>query len=100
MLTVELFRERYRREIERLLATLFVPERLSRRLDELATAVRPFIAEESTNRLAKFEIAVADKWSDGLRDGNPFDPNRPVFQLKRFFGARAESVKRQLEDKA
>jgi hypothetical protein len=35
-----------------------------------------------------------------LRDGNPFDPNRPVFQLKRFFGARAESVKRQLEGKA
>jgi hypothetical protein len=100
MLKTEPFRERYRREIERLLATLFVPERLNRRLDELAAVVRPFIAEESTNRLAKFEIGVAEKWSDGLRDGNPFDPNRPVFQLKRFFGARAESVKRQLEGKA
>ena len=99
MLAVEPFRERYRREIERLLAALFVPERLNRRLDQLAAVVRPFIAEESTNRLAKFEITVADKWSDGSRDGNPFDPNRPVFQLKRFFVARAESVKRQLEDK-
>jgi len=100
MLKAEPFRERYRREVERLLAALFVPERLNRRLDELAAVVRPFIAEESTNRLAKFEIAVTEKWSDGLRDGNPFDPNRPVFQLKRFFGARAESVKRQLEGKA
>jgi len=99
MLKTEPFRERYRREVERLLAALFVPERLNRRLDELAAVVRPFIGEESTNRLAKFEIAVADKWSDGLRDGNPFDPNRPVFQLKRFFGARAESVKGQLEGK-
>jgi spore coat protein CotH len=100
MLTAEPFRARYREEIERLLATMFVPERLNRRLEELAAVVRLFIAEESTNRLAKFEIAVADKWSEGLRDGNRFDPNHPVFQLKRFFGARAESVRRQLEGKA
>ncbi len=100
MFAVEAFRARYRREMERLRATLFAPERLSRRLDELAAVVRPFIAEESTNRLAKFEFAVADAATSPPRDGNPFDPNRPVYQLKRFFHTRAESVKDQLDGKA
>jgi spore coat protein H len=100
VLAVKSFRERYRSELARLLETQFVPERLRRRLDELAAVVRPFIAEESSKRLAQFDLAVSDRFTDGPRDGNPFDSNRPVFQLKRFFAARATSVREQLEGKS
>lgn len=97
MMQVEPVREAYRRELKRLLDTQFVPDRLSRRLDELAGVVRPFVAEESTNRVAKFERAIAGQWGDGPRDGNPFDENRPAFPLKRYFAARAKSVRGQLD---
>lgn len=97
MLAVETFRTNYRREVERLLAAQFVPEQLSRRLDEMAAVVRPFIAEESPRRLEKFERAVTAEITEGPRDGDPFNENRPVFQLKRFFDARAASVRNQLE---
>jgi len=94
------FKQVYRRELERILATLFVPERLNRRIDELASVVRPAIAEESTNRVAKLEIAVSSEWRTGPRDGHPFDENRPVHQLKRFIGTRAQNVREQLDGKS
>lgn len=90
------FRETYRRELERLQATLFLPERLGQRLDELANLIRPFIAEESTNRLAKFEACVTSDWATGPRDGDPMDPHRPAYPLKRFFEARSKSIQAQL----
>lgn len=96
MFAHEEFRALYRGELERLQQTLFQPERLGKRLDELAALIRPFVAEESTNRLARFEASVADTWVDGPRDGDPMDPNRPVFPIKRFFEARAKSVRAQL----
>jgi spore coat protein H len=99
LLGVEDFKQRYKAELERLLKTLFVPERLNRRIDELAAIVRPAIAEESPQRLAKFETAVSDQLLDGPRDGNPFDPNRPVHQLKRFIATRAQNVREQLDGK-
>jgi hypothetical protein len=86
----------YRAELEQLQAKFFQPERLGKRLDELAALIRPFVAEESTDRLARFEASVADTWPDGPRDGDPMDPNRPAFPLKRFFEARAKSVRAQL----
>ena len=58
MLTVPDVRERYRRQLEHLRATLFLPDRLSRRVDELVPIVRPFIREESAARLRKFEREV------------------------------------------
>lgn len=96
MLAHEDFRALYRAELERLQATLFQPERLGKRLDELAALIRPFVAEESPDRLARFDASVADTWTDGPRDGDPMDPNRPAFPLKRFFAARANSVQAQL----
>lgn len=96
MLKNETFHGLYRSELERLQKTLFQPDRLGKRLDELADLIRPFVAEESTNRLAKFEACVASTWPDGPRDGNPMDPNRPAYPLKRFFKARAQSIAAQL----
>lgn len=96
MMDHEPFSEAYRGELERLLDTLFIPERLSGRLDELAAVIRPFVGEESTNRLARFEACVSDEWSGGSRDGDPMDPNRPAYPLKQFFETRAKSVRAQL----
>jgi hypothetical protein len=100
MLAAETVRKRYRRELERLRADLFIPERLSRRVDELAVVVRPFIAEESGSRLARFERITSED-----RTGAGPDPKRPgrnpgAFTLKRFFAARAASVSDQLEGRA
>lgn len=96
MFKLDLFKERYQREIERLLENQFIPEQLSHRLDELASVVRPFIREESSFRRDRFNRAVADSWGEGARGGNPFYPNRPVYPLKLFFQTRAESVRGQL----
>jgi spore coat protein H len=96
LLKHEPFRELYRNELERLQATLFQPARLNARLDELASIIRPFVAEESNNRLAKFEACITSEWSEGSRDGDPMDPNRPPYPLKRFFEARAKSIQAQL----
>jgi hypothetical protein len=93
MLAVGPVRDRYRRELERLRATLFLPDRLSHRLDELANVVRPFIAEESGDRLARFEVAVSGTPADLARD-------RAAFSHKRFFTARATSVTEQLEGRS
>lgn len=97
MLAVPAFKDRYRAALETLLTTLFVPERLNRRIDEVAAVIRPAIAEESPDKLRVFEQAVASDWTDGPRDGNPFDERRPVHQLKRFIAARAQSVRAQLD---
>jgi spore coat protein CotH len=101
LFAVPAFQERYRRELAHLLDTLFVPARLRAKVDELAAAVRPAIAEQSAKRLGRFETAVSDRFTDGPRDGgNPMDPNRPVWQVKRYFDARAASVRDQLAGKS
>jgi hypothetical protein len=101
LFSAPVFKEAYRRELEHLVTTVFVPARLSRRVDELAPVVRPVIAEVSTNRLARFDVAVSSKFYDGPRDArSPDDPNRPVWQLKRFFANRAASVRDQLDGKS
>ncbi|HAB15189.1 MAG TPA: CotH kinase family protein [Verrucomicrobiota bacterium] len=100
MMSVEAFNQRYRQQLYRLLDTVFIPERLNRRVDEVAAAARPLVAEWSPQRLAKFEVAVASEPVGGPRDGNPMDPNRPVWQFKRFIATRAENVRAQLDGKA
>jgi spore coat protein CotH len=97
MLQVDAVRTLYRQELERLLSTQFDPERLGRRIDELAGTLRPLIEEWSEDRLARFEVAVSDQWTDGPRDGNPTGGDRPVWQLKRFIRNRAENVRAQLD---
>jgi len=96
MLGVEEFRARYRRQLESLLAGAFVPERLHRRIDELAAVVRGPVAAESDFRLSRFEMAVREAPAPPP-PGKAEGANRPVHQLKRFINARLESVRRQLD---
>lgn len=97
MLAVADFRGRYRAELERQLATLFVPTRLNRRIDEVAAAVRPVVAEWSARRLAKFDEAISLEALPGPRDGDPMNGSRNAWQLKRFIAARAVNVRAQLD---
>ena len=100
MLSVASFRELYRKELERVRSTLFVPERLSKRVDELAEIVRPFIAEESSDRLRRFERQIAAKPTAISSNQNTPRPRSSRFALKHFFTARAESVSDQLSGRA
>jgi hypothetical protein len=100
MLAAKPVQLRYRRELERIRTTLFIPERLGRRVDELAPVVRPFIAEESSNRLSRFRHEIAEPTSEP--DATPAEPNgrRRDYQIKRFLAARAKSITEQLEGTA
>jgi hypothetical protein len=93
MLAAAPVRERYRREIERLLRTAFLPERLDVRMEELAAVVRPFIAEESSKRLRKFERDISGARAAQIPNQKGYVP---AFSHRRFFKARARSVIDQL----
>jgi len=100
VMAVEEFRRIYRSHLEDFLSRLYVPERLHRRIDEIAAVIRDPIAAESAWRLDKFEQEVGWKplhpspgeWRDTL--------NRPAHEFKRFIDHRAASVRRQLDGKA
>jgi len=97
LLAVDEFKRRYRDQLERLLATLFVPDRLARRIDELAAVVRPAIAEESSEKLATFEVAVGGPPSDRLHQGQPRGAPPSTHELKPFIVIRARNVRQQLD---
>jgi spore coat protein CotH/DNA-directed RNA polymerase specialized sigma24 family protein len=87
---LEEFRRLYRGHLEDLLARVFVPEQLVRRIDEMAAVIREPVAAESEFRLGKFEQALG--W-DVPSDEAGMEGHR----LKRFINARARSVRRQLD---
>ena len=91
------FEERYRLELRRALERWFVPERLHRRVDELAALLRPVVAEESGSKAARFEQAVsATQLPDPAADGPRSGRNRPPHPLKWFITERSRSVHAQL----
>jgi spore coat protein H len=96
MLAAPPVKERYRRELERIRSTLFLPDLLGRRLDELTRVVRPFVSEESSLRLARFERENADYLSKSATGEAPSSARPRGFSLKHFFAARAISVSQQL----
>ncbi len=100
VLAVEEFRQLYRAQLEDLFARLFVPSRLSERIDAVAQFLRSPIAAESDFRLRKFEQAVSGQRAEDTSDGTAQGANRPAHQLKRFIAARAVSVREQLDGKS
>jgi hypothetical protein len=100
VMAVEDFRRIYRAHLEDFLARLYVPNRLHRRIDEIAAVIRNPIAAQSAFRLDKFEQTV------GLKPVHPSPGesldsfNWPAHGMKRFIDNRAESVRRQLDGKS
>jgi spore coat protein CotH/DNA-directed RNA polymerase specialized sigma24 family protein len=103
LMAVEEFRRIYRTHLEDFLARLYAPERLSKRIDTIAAAIRDPIAAESPYRLDKFEqtvglkpITTARGWQLGINYPLPFRDYMPAGDLKQFIAGRARSVRSQL----
>ncbi len=100
VMAVEEFRAIYRRHLEDFCARLFVPERLSARIDEIAAVIRDPISSESDYRLRLFDQSLSLKKAPRSKGGNRHGPSRPVHQLKRFIENRSRSVREQLDGKS
>jgi DNA-directed RNA polymerase specialized sigma24 family protein len=97
---VEEFRRIYRGHLEDFFARLFVPERLHRRIDEMAALIREPVAAESAFKLNKFEQSVGLKPVTPSPGETTFGLTRPAHDMKGFIEARARSVREQLDGKS
>jgi RNA polymerase sigma factor (sigma-70 family) len=97
VMEVQEFKRIYRKHLTDFRAKLFVPERLYKRIDELALVVRSPVAAESDFRLKKFDQAVDNKMPPEQKGKKSQGADRPVYPLKRFIKNRAVSVQRQLD---
>jgi len=100
LMGVEEFRRIYRSHLDDFLSRLFVPERMDRRIDAIAAAIRDPIAAQSSFRLDKFEQEVGLKPVHHSRGERPNGLNRPAYELKVFIAHRAASVRAQLDGKS
>jgi DNA-directed RNA polymerase specialized sigma24 family protein len=100
VMAVGSFREAYRAKLEEMLASVFRPEHLFPRIDELASVARGPVSAESDYRLRRFDQAVSEKWIDGPRDRQLEGPKKPPHQIKRFISHRVQSVRDQLDGKS
>lgn len=97
ILEVPGFRDRYIAVLQSTLDTLFIPERLHRRVDDLSALLRPIVAEDSQRKAPRFEQAVtATTPVDAYEDSPEFGRNRPPHPLRWFITERAASVRAQL----
>jgi len=80
---VERFRNLYLARMKEFSNTIFAPQRFADQVDEIAAAIRPAVKEESAEKLARLQRAVA-----GTR--------RSVVPIKPFVKPRAQSVNDQL----
>jgi hypothetical protein len=86
-----------------LLETLFLPDRLHQRIDELAAILRPAVAEESEERLQSFEDALRAPEAPSA-DADPDEKKRsnedPKYRIKRFIQVRAVEARDQLDGRS
>ena len=100
VMAVEEFRRIYRSHLEDFLSRLFVPDRLHRRIDDIAAVIHDPIAAQSAFRLDKFEQEVGWKPVHPSPGDRRSGFNRPAHEFKRFIDQRAASVRRQLDGKS
>ena len=98
MFKVEAFKKLYLARLDEFGKTIFNPERLGQQVDQIATAIRPSVREESESKLARFDKAVAGEMLQGGGFG-PFGGGQ-VKPIKPFTKARTESVLDQLAGKS
>jgi hypothetical protein len=106
---VEAFEKTYLARMKEFGATIFKPERFKQQVDEVAAAIRPGIKEESEEKLARFDKAVAGEMVEPMRfgGGGPGGPGGGarfggfgmVKPIKAFVEPRARSVNDQLAGK-
>jgi hypothetical protein len=91
------FQKLYRARLDEFQQTILRPERLAAQVDELAAAIRPAVQEESEEKLARFDRAVAGEASSGGGFGP--GPAQPIKPIKAFVQARWQVVTDQLDGK-
>src|SRR5687767_7917691 len=109
---VEAFKQPYLARLEEFNNTIFKPERFHQQVDEIAAAIRPAVQEESAEKLARFDKAVAGDsvepagFGPPPREGNPAPPmprfggfGQALKPIKAFVTPRAQSVADQLAGK-
>ncbi len=107
------FKTRYLAKLDEFSKTIFKPERFAREVDEIAAAIRPAVAEESAEKLARFDRVVAGEsiapsfpgfGGPGRQGGPPFGGPGGFFQsnkpIKPFVKIRAQSVAEQVAGKS
>jgi hypothetical protein len=108
------FQKLYRARMEEFSKTIFSPERLAAQVDEIARVIRPAVAQESAEKLARFDKVVAGEEVPPRFFGAPGGGNRgpgggrPGFgpfgqgmkPIKTFSKARHQSVLEQLAGKS
>ena len=97
---LEEFRETYRAHLEDFLTRLLAPERLQKKVDELAGVLREPIAAESSLRLAKFEQTVGLKPVERMPGETSDGVRKRAYPFMRFVEARARSVREQLDGRS
>jgi spore coat protein H len=108
---VDAFKQIYIDRMKEFNKTIFGEERLHKRMDELATILRPAIKEESEEKLAVFDQAVTGKSAGSMVPGMTGNFGMPGFaggggfmggtskSIKAFATARTLSVENQLAGK-
>ena len=96
---VDAFKTAYLAKLKELNNTIFLPDRIHRQVNELAAVIRSPIQEESQERLAELDKAVAGQ-KVTIAMGPGFGRGTEVKPIKPFVTARAKSVADQLEGKA
>jgi spore coat protein CotH len=94
------FRQKYRSHLEDFLDRIFVPARLHKKMDELATVLRDPIASESSFRLQKFEQTVGLKPVQRMPGETRQGLRARAYPFMRFIESRAQSVRAQLDGKS
>src|SRR5262249_46117204 len=109
MYKVAAFQGPYRAGLKEFSGSIFNPERFYQQVDEIAAAIRSAVAEESEEKLARFDAVVAggDVQSRGFGGrmrggGGPpmFGGGDPIKSIKGFVKVRAQSISDQLDGKS
>lgn len=95
----ESFKQAYLARLQEFNGTIFKPDRLGRQVDELATVLRAPAQEESSDRLAELNRAVAGEKVTTYLGPVSFG-TQLVKPIKSFAAARAQSVSDQLAGKS
>jgi hypothetical protein len=102
VMNVPAVKEAYLARLEEFQESLFRPDLLNQRIDKLATLIRPIVAEEGSENLARFDRAVSGDGkgeTSGLAQPGVF--RMPTAKpIKEFIKLRHQSVSDQLAGKS
>ncbi|HTL57982.1 MAG TPA: CotH kinase family protein [Candidatus Limnocylindrales bacterium] len=99
------FQRLYRAALKEFSGTIFNPERFRQQVDEVGAAIRQAVADESEEKVARFDEVVAGgnvpQRGFGGRMGPPFGGfGDPMKSIKGFVKVRAQSISDQLDGKS